>query len=125
GPLVLSPAPAFHGGDHGELAGLRLWPIGVVHAQHTVGAEVDHAGDGQGPSPECCGAHATPAPSGLAGRRAGSSATAGTAAPAGAWRAKPCRSCKRSTSGSPPRRALAIARAAETPAASVVRHGIP
>ena len=40
-------------------------------------------------------------------------------------RSMPWRSCRHRTSGSPSLRALAIARAADNPAESVVRHGIP
>src|SRR5271165_6457580 len=112
GPLVLPAAPALDRRDHGELAGLGVRPVGVGRAQHAVGAEPLDAGDPQGAPAERGEAHATGAPSGLAG-------------PAACSGREPCSSCRHRTSGSPSRRALAMARAAETAAESVVRHGIP
>src|ERR1019366_10588290 len=106
------PTPALGGGQHRELPRLGLWPVGIGHPQDAVGAQLVHAGHPQQPAAEGGLAHATPAPSGLTDR---------CSRPA---RAMPWSSCRHSTSGSPSRRARTIARAAETPADSVVRQGM-
>ena len=112
GRSLLSPAPALGGGEHRELPGVGLGTVGVCHPQHAVGAQLLERGDRRQTAPKGCLAHATPA-------RAERGACA-----VGCARA-PWSSCRQSTSGSPSRCALAIARAAEMPAASVVRQGIP
>ena len=103
GTLVLSPAPALGAGEHRELPRLRIGAVHVGDAQHPVGAELIHAEDRQQPGRE------------RRGRRGPLAHVVRT----------PCSSCRHSTSGSPPRRALAIARAADPPADSVVRQGMP
>ncbi len=116
--LVVAPAPALGCGEHRELPGPRLGTVGIGDAQHAVGAELVHAADGQqlgGRSRRARSRH--PGPVGALRRARGLGAL------------MPCSSCRHSTSGSPSRRALAIARAAETPAderrqaGDAVRHG--
>ncbi len=108
GSILCSSPPALDRREHRELAGCDWWAVWVLSAQDAVGPQLVDTCDRQLTPAERCVAHATPAPSGV--------------------RAMPCSSCRHKT-GSPPtpplRCALAIARAAEMPAASVVRQGMP